>query len=225
MKRNERNPSHPASLPRLLEGGARAIGVVADGALDAAERDAARRARLLRAAIPARYRDATLDGCPQGVRDFVDGYGAASMGGIVFHGDVGTGKTYAACAVLRALADRASVRFATGSGILQEIRSTYSSRSDREEDVIARYAVPRVLVIDDIGKEQATDWSLSRLFAIVDRRHAGGKLTVYTCQSTGDWLTRRLSVHGDSSTAEAIVDRMRECGNVSFSGPSRRARP
>lgn len=224
MKRNEREPSHPARMTRLLEGSV-AAACVPDGTLEAAERDAAMRARLLHAEIPARYRGASLDGCPQGVRDFVEGYGPASMGGVVFHGDVGTGKTYAACAVLRALADRASVRFATGSGILQEIRATYSSRSDREEEVVARYSAPRVLVIDDIGKEQATDWSLSRLFAIVDRRHARGKLTVYTCQSTGGWLVRRLSVHGDSSTAEAIVDRMRECGSVSFSGPSRRVRP
>lgn len=223
MKRNEKTHPNQSGLTRLLEGAAAGIGVVSDGVLDERERDAARRSRLMHAEIPARYRSATLDGCPKGVRDFVDGYGPAAMGGIVLHGDVGTGKTYAACAALIALADRASVRFATGSGILQEIRATYGGRSDSEEAVIARYAAPRVLVVDDIGKEQATDWSLSRLFAIIDRRHSRGKLTVYTCQSTGDWLVRRLSVHGDSSTALAIVDRMRECGSVSFSGPSRRS--
>lgn len=224
MKRNGKTHPNQAGLPRLLEGACAGISIVSGGVLDAREREAARRSRLLHAAIPARYASASLDGCPKGVRDFVDGYGPATMGGIVLHGDVGTGKTYAACAALIALADRASVRFATGSTILQEIRSTYGSVSDSEEEVIARYAAPRVLVIDDIGKEQATDWSLSRLFAIIDRRHSRGKLTVYTCQSTGGWLVRRLSVHGDSSTAEAIVDRMRECASVSFSGPSMRGR-
>lgn len=182
----------------------------------------ARAARLKNSDIPKRYRSASLNGCPQTVRDWVDNFGAGTNNGLVFHGSVGTGKTYAACAVLVALADRFSVRFTTGSDMLRAIRSTYSGSVEREDDVVRSYLSQHILVIDDIGKEQATDWALSQLFSIVDSRYRQGHPTIFTCQTAGDGLIRSLSVHGDSQTAEAIVDRMRDCVSVKFSGQSRR---
>ena len=162
------------------------------------------------------------DRCPVEVQRWAAEYGERTRTGLVLHGGVGTGKTYAACAALLAIADRATVRFATGSRMLREIRSSYKRPGEAEEDVVARYTGPRVLVIDDIGQEQATDWALSQLLSVIDERQAAMKPTIYTTQTAGDGIVARLSVHGDSSAAEAIVSRMRECAAVAFRGPDRR---
>lgn len=193
-------------------------------ACELAERERARAARLRRADIPARYADASIDEANEEVRKWVEEFGPATRDGLVLYGDIGTGKTHAACAALIELADRVTVRFASGSDILREIRSTYGGRAESELDVFSRYTGPRVLVIDDIGKEQATDWALSTLFSIVDKRYRSGKPTIYTCQMTGNGLRSALSLKGDSTAVDAIIDRMRDGVQVRFSGPSLRGR-
>lgn len=186
------------------------------------ERERARQRRVKRSGIPARYLAASIDRCPVEVQRWAAEYGERTRAGLVLHGGVGTGKTYAACAALLAIADRDTVRFATGSRMLREIRSSYKRPGEAEEDVVARYTGPRVLVIDDIGQEQATDWALSQLLSVIDERQAAMKPTIYTTQTAGDGIVARLSVHGDTTAAEAIVSRMRECGYVAFRGPDRR---
>ncbi|MBX9035065.1 ATP-binding protein [Gordonibacter massiliensis (ex Traore et al. 2017)] len=203
----------------------RAETMAGDGDLAArTERERARQRRIRASGIPRRYLAASIDRCPEAVQRYASEFNERTRDGLVLHGGVGTGKTYAACAVLAAVADRATVRFATGSRMLRDIRSSYRSGSEGEAEVVARYTGPRLLVIDDLGQEQATDWALSQLLSVIDERQAALKPTVFTTQTDGDGIARRLSVHGDSSAAEAIVSRMRECRAVAFRGPDRRAR-
>ncbi|MEG2025794.1 MAG: ATP-binding protein, partial [Gordonibacter sp.] len=139
-----------------------------------------RQTRIRRSGIPKRYLGADVDLCDERIQRFAAVFCERTIPGLVLFGPVGTGKTYAACAVLLAVADRATVRFATGSNILREVRSSYKSRGVSEDDIVSRYTGPRVLVVDDIGQEQATDWALSVLLSVLDTRQAAGKTTIYT---------------------------------------------
>ncbi|WP_250637008.1 ATP-binding protein [Lentibacillus amyloliquefaciens] len=47
-----------------------------------------------------------------------------------------------------------------------------------------------LLVLDDIGAEQQTEWSTSKLFEILDDR--SGKATVYTTNLSSDELKERV---------------------------------
>lgn len=232
MKENEskNHPQRSTRLSELLSSDLVKEGVVQTiskdelAEVEKLERRQIRTSRLERAHIPKRYRDASIERCPLPVRSFVEMFNEATGHGLVLFGEVGTGKTYAACAALIALADKATVRFATGSEILRDIRATYNNRSVSERDMMACYTGPRVLVVDDIGKEHATDWALSIMFDVLAKRDAACKPTIFTAQLGGDGIKRALSVHGDSATAEAIVSRMRSCVSVAFSGPDRRVR-
>ena len=84
----------------------------------------------------------------------------------------------------------------------------------------------RVLVIDDLGKENANAWALTTLFQIINSRYEDGKPTIYTSQYDLQSLQRRMSRQRESESAEAIVSRICETSViVQLGGKDRRRSP
>lgn len=160
--------------------------------------------RIERAGIPPVFADADLSLCDERVRAYASG-GLGS--GLLLQGTFGSGKTYAACAVLIAKAAESSVRFVLFDDLLRECRASFNG-GESEEAVIGRYANAGVLCIDDLGKERLTEWSLPILFAIVNRRWERSKPTIVTTNYGGSALLGQMTVGGDSTTAKAIISRM-----------------
>ena len=132
--------------------------------------------------------------------------------GLYIHGVQGSGKTWMACRIAKGWLSRGlgDVRFVPSVQLLSEIRSTYGGGGS-EEQVLAKYARCDLLVVDDLGKEDINQWSLSRLFALFDARYSNEKPTVVTTQFTTASLAKRMSARsGDPETAMAIVSRFRE---------------
>lgn len=179
----------------------------------------AERVKLTR--IPSEYLAADISTCTPEVESYANNFRDHTKRGLILRGDVGRGKTYAACAILNALLDDYLVRFTTMGDMLSEIRSTYSSY-DNEIEVIGRYANIRVLMIDDFGKESPTDWALSMMFRIIDERYRRGRPTIYTTQSNSLQLAEHLSKNGGIETAKAIVSRMQQCYSMILEGVDRR---
>jgi DNA replication protein DnaC len=106
-------------------------------------------------------------------------------------GAVGSGKTYTAVALCKALlATRGAMpMFSSTTGLLQRLRDSYdrdmAARKEGEpvmsERVImdAMKTVP-VLALDDLGREQPTEWASARLFDIINTRWAGKLTTIVT---------------------------------------------
>jgi len=92
--------------------------------------------------------------------------------GIVIYGDVGTGKTYAGCAIALALLARGvSIYYDTIYRMLQTIRATWSSNSEiTTEQVIQRYAGTDLLILDEIGVQYGTANEQMLIFDIINRR-------------------------------------------------------
>lgn len=132
--------------------------------------------------------------------------------GLYLVGGYGTGKTHLAAAIaLHLISKGIPVVFKTLIDLLAEIRKTFDDDSDASEfDMLELYRTVDLLIIDDLGKESPTEWSLSMLYAIVNERYEACLPMIITTNYSDADLIRRLSVRGDRTTAEAIVSRLHE---------------
>ena len=143
-------------------------------------------------------------------------------------GDLGTGKTHLAAAMANEIIENGRpVKYATFTQMTQEIRAAfYSESKETEAETVRKYKTAALLFLDDLGKEKATEWSLAKLFELIDSRYSNGLPTVITSNYTLDQLADRLTPPGsDKTTAEAIIDRLWEdCQQVQINGQSWRRR-
>ena len=78
-----------------------------------------------------------------------------------------------------------------------------------EEEVLTAYKTADLLVIDDLGKERATEWSVPILYRIINDRYENMLPTIITTNYNTDSLIEKLTVSGDRETAEAIISRFK----------------
>lgn len=133
---------------------------------------------------------------------------ALSQGKNVFiSGAVGSGKTHLACAVARALLRENLVRnvqFARCVSLFDEIKRSFNAGTD----ALAPYRTCGVLVLDDLGKQASTPWSLERLFDLVDDRYARCLPTITTSNYNPRDLIVHLACSRDMTVSQAIVSRL-----------------
>lgn len=135
----------------------------------------------------------------------------SSGGGIYIFGVQGAGKTWMACRIAKGWLYRGmgDARFVSSVNLISEIGSTYGGNGN-EGLVLSKYMFCDLLIVDDLGKEVPSQWSLSKLFEIFDSRYANNRPTIVTTQFDSASLARRMSKSGDPETAMAIVSRFRE---------------
>ncbi len=183
---------------------------------------AAMRSKILHSGIPPRYLAAELSE-PRAAR-FAASFPAGGDG-LYIQGRTGTGKTYLASAVARSVAEAGGrVVMTTAIEMFSAIQETYGG-SGSTDAAIRRYTGCDLLVLDDLGKESASQWSAMTLYRIVNDRYGSLRPTVFTSQYALTSLEARLSRCGEAETAEAVVSRIREtCAVVALRGPDRRSR-
>ncbi|WP_158559559.1 ATP-binding protein [Olsenella sp. AF21-51] len=185
------------------------------------EMAAERERRLERSGIPLRFRKAT----PTEARcaAYADALPGSGPNGLFIHGPVGTGKTHNAAAVAIAATDRGlRTVFTSAIAIFSSIRETFDGGGSSKR-ALERYSSCEMLVLDDLGKESSSRWSLMTLFAIVNARYEGMRPTVVTSQYTLSQLRSRLASTGEAETATAIASRIAAtCADVELTGPDLR---
>lgn len=151
--------------------------------------------------------------------------------GLFITGPVGTGKTHLAAAIANQLMGGGiGVICMTMIDLLDRIKETYAQRSQweaSEGDVLNTYKEVPLLIIDDMGKEPPTEWAVSKIYAIINARYEAYLPTIVTTNYTDSELVRRLTPKdtGDSTTADATIDRLREmCSAIVTTGDSWRSR-
>ena len=189
--------------------------------------------------VPARYLDVPqhFEDIPR-IREYLEVSGndlyadIASGTGLYLWGSIGTGKTYAACSILKAHVPKlmarygsyAYCRFVSSVQWLDAIQETYPNR-DSTEDAFQRAAGTRLLVFDDIGKAtgRMNAWTVARLYRLIDERYNANLPTIFTSQYPLESLAERLELDGDTETAEAIRSRIYgACKRISFRGEDQR---
>lgn len=153
--------------------------------------------------------------------------------GLFITGPKGTGKTHLAAAIANQLMQQGTaVICMTMIDLLDRIKQTYEQSRQyggetSEGSVLNTYKAVPLLVIDDMGKEPATEWAVSKIYAIINGRYEAYMPTIITTNYSDAELVRRLTPKdsGDPTTADATIDRLREmCAGVVTSGDSWRSR-
>lgn len=134
--------------------------------------------------------------------------------GLLFWGVPGTGKTHVACCVGNKLMEEFRPVFATSFVKLLEKPFTKSELSD----LIARMNVAQLLILDDLGAERDTDYSLEVVYNVVDSRYRAGKPMIITTNLSLSEMQNEPNIK-----LKRIYDRIFEvCYPVEFKGVSLR---
>ena len=105
--------------------------------------------------------------------------------------------------------------------MLDSIRRSYDGKSGAG---IARFSRADLLVLDDLGKENANSWVLTTLFQILNERYERLLPTVFTSQYAICDLERRMSRNGERESAQAIASRIGQVSTVVDLGRADRRR-
>ena len=132
---------------------------------------------------------------------------------LFLYGSYGTGKTYLAAAVANAaMQGEKPVVYTRFGELCRDVKRAYDkSAKEGEGDILRKYKKCRLLVLDDLGKESFTDWSLSLLFELIDSRYRDMLPTVITSNYSVNDTVQKMTANGaDPTTAGAIADRIHE---------------
>ncbi|MGI1659614.1 MAG: ATP-binding protein [Desulfitobacterium sp.] len=133
--------------------------------------------------------------------------------GFMLSGPYGSGKTHLAGALTIDLINKGvPVIFGTLISLLGKIRQTYSHNWTQEDElaILETYSTVDLLIIDDLGKERASEWSLEKLFSIVNARYENNLPIIITTNYGMETLIEKLSTNQNTDVAESIISRLHE---------------
>ena len=136
--------------------------------------------------------------------------------GLYIEGTNGTGKTHLAAAVaMKLLNEGYPVVCKTSIDLLADVKAAFDNKGVSEQEILKAYKQVELLIIDALGKEQCTEWSISTLYDIINDRYEDMKPIIITTNYNADDLIRALTPKGqDNTIARALVSRLRECCRV-----------
>jgi DNA replication protein DnaC len=110
-------------------------------------------------------------------------------------GDVDVGKTHLAIAICREWLSRGMpAKYAYVPLLLDELRRGYHMQGEDAFDYRFKiYCMVPLLILDDLGAENGTDWAREKLDTIVDTRVINGLAMVVTTNLGMDELPRRIA--------------------------------
>jgi DNA replication protein DnaC len=142
------------------------------------------KARVLVARLPEVYRDAVPRHAD--TTAWLERYRTGDRRGFTVLGDHGSGKTWEAMALARALLveDRIPVQTVTAPELLELLRPGGSGD-------IGQFKVAPVLVLDDLGTEKVTDWVDEQLYTIAGFRASRNLPMIITSNLEPDQIKKR----------------------------------
>ncbi len=137
--------------------------------------------------------------------------------GLLFWGDVGTGKSFAAACIANALLQNIVPVIMTS---FTAINKALDSDSSKMDEIIAQMRAAKLVIFDDLGAERDTDTSIERVYHIIDSRYRMKLPMIITTNLSLDQMKSE-----DDVRLQRIYDRVFEaCFPMQFTGPSWRRR-
>ena len=123
--------------------------------------------------------------------------------GLLLWGDVGTGKTFIAACIANALIEQGvPVLMTNFSKILNQLSAMFNEDRNKYIESMNGYSL---LIIDDLGIERNSEFSLEQVFNVIDSRYRSKKPLIVTTNLTLDELK-----HPKSLAHARIYDRILE---------------
>ena len=131
--------------------------------------------------------------------DFVKEYKLnANSPGLMFTGPVGSGKTFLAASIANELmAAQFQILFIVVPDLLDELRASYKSEKNELDLLDAARTVP-VLILDDMGAHNYSDWSRNRIYSIINYRLNEWLPTIITTNLSLDEMEEYLGLRTTS---------------------------
>ena len=105
----------------------------------------------------------------QAAKAFAEAWPAGSS--LLIYGDPGNGKSHLAAAIGNALSDASViVVFAAFVDLLEAIKSTYRGGEGSEAAILNSICTADLLILDDLGAEKPSEYTLDVLLRIIERR-------------------------------------------------------
>lgn len=167
-----------------------------------------------RRAIPRRFHPARLDHVADHAQDTLRMWVDVKheRPNLLIFGPVGTGKTYAAVAALRAIHEHGAT---VAMWAITTLVDALSPSAPDPHGTMEAAINADVLLLDDLGLERGTDWVQERVYEVVNLRWADQVPTIVTSNVTPDVLSQVLGARVWSRLAH-------EATALSLSGPDRR---
>ena len=150
-------------------------------------------------------------------RKYVENFAemAANNVGLLYSGNVGTGKTFYACCIGNALLDKG---YRVGITTLADAISRIFSAKDKAGE-LRRIQSFDLLIIDDFGTERDSEYAREQIFSIIDARSRAGKPTIFTTN-----LSRQFLESAKQLQDQRVFDRVLEMAPVTvvLNGQNRR---
>lgn len=120
---------------------------------------------------------------------------------LLLHGNYGTGKSHLSVSVTKELMAKGyTCLFVSLPKLFTKIKETYNNIGVTEDELLQMIQDVDLLVLDDIGAEQQTEWANTKLFEILDDR--SGKATIYTTNLSSQELRGHINERNVSRMME-----------------------
>lgn len=133
--------------------------------------------------------------------------------GLLFYGNVGTGKTFAAACIANALLNRkVSVVMTSFVELLRELQGF----KENEQELTQKLCKAKLLIVDDLGAERNSEFALEKVYEVIDARYRSKLPMVLTTNLSLEEMKQATDIR-----RSRIYDRIFEmCYPVCFTGPS-----
>ena len=176
-------------------------------------------AKIGSAAIPERFKNRTLDsyvaktsGQKKALafaREYAENFDQVIKTGrsAVFVGKVGTGKTHLAVGIaLSIMQQQKSPVFVTVHRLIRRVKDSWRTKEETETEVINAFALPDLLILDEVGVQFGSEFEKQVLFDVLNERYEKLKPSILLSNIPSEQLSDYLG--------ERVTDRLRENGGA-----------
>ena len=141
---------------------------------------------------------AAYDACVK----FCDTFTSESNG-LLLIGSYGCGKTHLVASIIHRMAFKGVAGlFVVVPDLMAKIRASFGAEENKAEKIMNAAKKAEILVLDDLGAENATDWVTEQLYLIINYRYEHMLPTIITTNCKGQELEKKLGRRTLSRIAE-----------------------
>lgn len=123
---------------------------------------------------------------------------------LIMFGNVGNGKTHLACAIATHVINHhgCTAVFANVMKLTRLVRDSYSKKDVTESDILDKFMLPDLLILDDVGVQSGSNHEFTTLHGVLTERYERGRSTIITTNLQWQELSNALGERGVSRLIE-----------------------